>query len=249
MSEASSSSSRAAAILRGLPLLARELVRTARARFAGEPDRMRAALEWVLERAEPGRPDSVLEALDEFARSKRFLMNVGPVKGLLLDECVERAGPAARVLELGCFCGYSAVRIARRLPQGQLVSVEKNPGSVEVARQVVDFAGLAERVEIRQGASSDEIPRLAGAFDLIFIDHHKPLYLADLQALEAHALLRPGSVVFADNVGPLFGAHEYLDYVRGCGRYETRYHRSTVEYTELEDGAEISVYRGPKAEA
>ena len=33
---------------------------------------------------------------------------------------------------------------------------------------------------------------------------------------------RKGSVVVADNVGPAFGAHAYLGYVRGCGRYDSR---------------------------
>ena len=56
--------------------------------------------------------------------------------------------------------------------------------------------------------------------------------------------MRAGSIVFADNVGPLFNPQEYLDYVRGCGRYDSRYVESTVEYTELEDAAEISVFRG-----
>jgi catechol O-methyltransferase len=236
--------SRAAAILRGIPTLTRELFRSLRASIKGEPDRKRAALAWVQSHAKPGNPDSVLEALDDFARTQRFLMNVGPVKGLLLDECVERVGRKARILELGCFCGYSAVRISRHLAGGRLFSVEKSPASVEVARQVVDFAGLGDRVEILQGASSERIPDLQGPFDLVFIDHHKPLYLPDLQALESHHLLREGSVVFADNVGPLFGAQEYLGYVRGCGHYDTQCHHSTVEYTELEDDAEISVYRG-----
>jgi catechol O-methyltransferase len=136
------------------------------------------------------------------------------------------------------------VRISRHLSGGRLVSLEKSPASVVVARQVVEFAGLSDRVEILEGASSDRIPGLQGPFDLVFIDHHKPLYLPDLRALESHRLLREGSVVFADNVGPLFGADEYLGYVRGCGHYDTECRHSTVEYTELEDDAEISVYRG-----
>ena len=105
------------------------------------------------------------------------------------------------------------------------------------------LSGLSDRVEILQGASSERIPDLQGPFDLIFIDHHKPLYLPDLKALESQRLLRAGSIVFADNVGPLFGADEYLHYVRGCGHYDTESHRSTVEYTELQDDAEISTYR------
>ena len=61
-----------------------------------------------------------------------------------------------------------------------------------------------------QGNSSDVIPTLEGPFDLVFIDHWKPLYLPDLQAIERHGLLRSGSIVVADNVGEVFGAEEFL---------------------------------------
>ena len=65
---------------------------------------------------------------------------------------------------------------------------------------------------------------------------------ADLEAIEAHSLLRPGSVVVADNVGPLFGAHDYLGYVRGCGRYQCEHREATLEYSTIPDAVEVSTY-------
>ena len=81
-------------------------------------------------------------------------------------------------------------------------------------------------------------------FDLVFLDHSKPLYLADLKLLEERCLLKPGTVVIADNVGEVFGAEEYLDYVRNCGRYECENLPATIEYTQIPDAVEISVFRG-----
>ena len=232
---------------RALPELLRELGRTARAALRREGPRAEAALRHAQQHAVAGDPDSVLAELDRFGREQRFLMNVGDEKGLVLDDLVRSVGAGARILELGCYCGYSAIRMARLLgPAGRVTSLEVSEPSVRVARAMCELAGVADRVEILHGSASARIPTLRGPFDLVFLDHWKDLYTADLQCIEAARLLRPGSLVVADNVGPLFGADAYLGYVRDCGRYESRTVRAHVEYQDrLEDWVEISTWRGP----
>ena len=213
--------------------------------LAGLEERPPVARTFVENHARRGDPESVLAALDDFALHHGFLINVGPVKGKLLEEEVKAAGKALRILELGCFCGYSAILMAKHLEaEGRVVSVESNEVYAEAAAGIIDFAGLSKRIELIRGHSSQVIPDLDGFFDFVFLDHWKDLYTADLKAIEEAGLLRKGSVIFADNVGPLFDAEEYLDYVRSCGHFETRHVVSTVEYTDLEDAAEISIYRG-----
>lgn len=215
-------------------------------RLQGIERRPPEARAFVEKRARKGDPDSVLATLDDFALHEGFLINVGPVKGKILEEEVLRAGSEARILELGCFCGYSAILMAKHLEgAGRVVSVELSPLFAEAAAGIVAFAGLSEHIQIVQGASSDVIPGLEGPFDFVFLDHAKDFYKPDLEALEAAGLLRRGSLIFADNVGPLFNPEAYLAYVRECGRYESRNVVSTVEYTDLEDAAEISIYQGP----
>lgn len=227
----------------GLPMLTRIVPEELKAWITRAPDRRDAVLAWVRERARAGDPESVLAAMDEFGRTQRFLMNVGDEKGPLLDATV-RDAEATRVLELGCFCGYSAIRIARLLPaDGKLVSVELDPHSAEIATAMVELAGSTERVEIRVGDSEAVIPNLEGPFDVVFLDHWKDVYLRDLQAIEQTGLLRDGSVVFADNVGPMFGAEAYLAYVRTSPQFASEYHESHIEYSQIEDGVEISTYR------
>ena len=211
----------------------------------GAPPRTEQVAAFVAANARPGDPAHVLATMDRFAREERFLMNVGPDKGPLLYELLDALPRPARVLELGAFCGYSAILIADRLgPQGRLVSIEKSGTSARVSRANVAHAGLADRVEVIHGSSSEEISKLEGAFDLVFLDHWKDLYEKDLRLLESNGLLRPGTVVVADNVGQLFGAEAYLDYVRSCGRYDSENRLSTVEYSQMEDAVEISTYRG-----
>lgn len=231
-----------------LPLLAfglREGSRFAWDRLRGAPPRSERALAFAKAHARPGDPESVLAALDRFAREQVFLMNVGDRKGEILDAELRRHRPA-RALEIGAFCGYSAVRMARLLRdwQGRLVSVEADPRAAAVVREMVALAGLGAQVEVVQGKAGAVIPSLRGPFDLVFLDHWKDLYLPDLLRLERQGCLRKGSVVVADNVG-LFDVSPYLEYVRGSGRYDSTGHDSTVEYMEsLPDAVEVSVFRG-----
>jgi catechol O-methyltransferase len=224
-----------------------EAVRAAWGRLRGTAPRSQRALARVRERARRGDPESVLAVLDDFGRRESFLMNVGDRKGLILDREVQRAD-ARRALEIGAFCGYSAVRIARLIAPrgGRLTSIEASPEYAEVARQVVEFAGLSAAVEFRVGKAESVLPELVagGPFDLVFIDHWKDLYLPDLQRIEALGLLRPGSVVVADNI-ELFDSRAYLDHVRKTGLYESVNHPSTVEYRDsIPDAVEVSTWLG-----
>jgi catechol O-methyltransferase len=199
--------------------------------------------DFVAQHARPGDPEDVLRTMDRFATEVRFLMNIGPDKGPLVRELLAQLPRDARILELGAFCGYSSILLADTLGDaGRIVSIEVSAAAVEGARANVEFAGLGDRVEILHGGSTETIPTLEGSFDLVFLDHWKNLYKTDLEAIEANGLLRPGSIVVADNVGPIFGAAKYLDYVRNCGRYESENRVATIEYSSIPDAVEISVY-------
>lgn len=66
--------------------------------------------------------------------------------GAILDNVVCEVSPST-ALELGTYCGYSSVRIARLLPPDtKLITVEFNPDYAAVARQVMEHAGLQDKV-------------------------------------------------------------------------------------------------------
>ena len=222
-----------------------EAARFAWDRLRGAPPRALQALAYAQQHARAGDPESVLATLDHFGRERSFLMNVGDRKGEVLDAEVRGARPQ-RALEIGAFCGYSAVRITRLLREwdGRLISLEASEANARAARGMLELAGLATYADVRHAKAEAAIPTLGAPFDLVFIDHWKDLYLPDLLRLEQHAMLRPGTVVVADNVG-LFDATAYLAHVRDSGRYDSRNVASTVEYRdELPDAVEISVFRG-----
>uniref|UniRef100_A0A3Q3WDN0 catechol O-methyltransferase n=1 Tax=Mola mola TaxID=94237 RepID=A0A3Q3WDN0_MOLML len=202
----------------------------------------------VQKSATRGDPCSVVNAIDQFCRHTEWAMNVGDEKGCILDSVVSEVNPAT-VLELGTYCGYSTVRIARLLPpHAKLITLEFNPDFAAIARQVIAWAGMEEKVHLVEGASGEWIPKIKEQFgvkalDLVFLDHWKDQYLPDTKLIEECGLLRKGSVLLADNV--IFpGAPQYLEYVRSSQQYESQYFKSHLEYTKVEDGLEKSVFLG-----
>ena len=215
-------------------------------KIRGAPSRPVQAARYVARHARRGDPADVLRTLDRFAEEERWLMSVGPEKGPLMAELAGRLPADARVLELGAYCGYSSILIAQAFgPGARITSVEIDEKAVESSRANVEVAGLSDRITFLHGPSTEVIDTLDGSFDLVFLDHWKDLYKQDLQRIEERGLIGPGSIVVADNVGEIFAPEAYLEYVRGCGRYDCEHREATVEYTAVPDAVEISVHRSP----
>ena len=213
-------------------------------KIKGAPARPVQAARYVAKNARTGDPEDVLRTLDQFAQQERWLMSVGPKKGPLIKELAQRLPANARILELGAYCGYSSIMIASAFgPQARITSIEIDRDAVASSRANVEFAGLSDRITFVHGSSTKVIATLEGYFDLVFLDHWKDLYKTDLQLIEQRALLRPGSIVVADNVGKIFAPEPYLNYVRNCGHYDCEHREATIEYTSVPDAVEISVYR------
>ncbi|MCH9709109.1 MAG: O-methyltransferase [Actinomycetia bacterium] len=187
--------------------------------------------------------DDVLATIDRFAYEKQLLVNVGDEKGLLLDAAVRRAAPKL-ALELGTYCGYSALRIARAAPSARVCSIEFSAANAEVARRIWSHAGVADRISCVVGTLGDggrTLDTLADehgfrpeCLDLLFIDHDKRAYLSDLQSVLDRGWLHRGSIVVADNVR-VPGAPKYRAYMRAHqgGSWNTIEHKTHVEYQSL----------------
>lgn len=149
--------------------------------------------------ARAGDVDDVLATMDRFAYEKSMLVNVGDEKGALLDAAVRRADPR-RALELGAYCGYSALRIARAAPAAEVYSVEFSAANADIARRIWRHAGVADRITCVVGTLGDggaTLDTLAAHgfaphnLDLLFIDHDKRAYLPDLQRVLHRDWLHP----------------------------------------------------------
>ncbi|GBE68320.1 methyltransferase [Mycobacterium sp. MFM001] len=202
-----------------------------------------AAVAYVLENAKAGDIDDVLATIDRFAYEKSMLINVGDEKGKVLDAAVRRADPKL-ALELGTYCGYGALRIARAAPAAKVYSVELAEANAVNARQIWAHAGVADRVTCVVGTIGDggrtlealaaEHGFTASALDFVFLDHDKDAYLTDLQSILERGWLHPGSIVVADNV-KVPGAPRYREYMRRQQGtlWNTTEHKAHLEYQSL----------------
>jgi caffeoyl-CoA O-methyltransferase len=146
--------------------------------------------------------DQLFHELEKQARSLG-VYSIGPWFGRLLNLLVRFAGVKS-ALEFGTASGYSAIWIARGMPQGgKLVTIERNARLAGLARENVSRAGLQDNVDIRIGEARDIVRTLAGPFDLIFVDcaHFEALGLSQ-------RALRSGGLFVCDNVG-LFGMDDF----------------------------------------
>ncbi len=147
-------------------------------------------------------PEETLEeALREAEREGLPPINVSATEGKLLQMLVWISG-ARRVLEIGTLGGYSAIHLARALPEdGTLISLELDGHHAEVARRNLGRAGLSGKVEIRVGDARRSLNKLVengeGPFDIIFIDADKEGYSQYLDW--SIRLSRPGTLILGDN--------------------------------------------------
>ncbi len=122
---------------------------------------------------------SVLESIE---RNGLPEIMVKPEEGKFLQLLVT-ASCVSKAVEIGTLGGYSGLCIIRGLaPGGKLITLEKDPRHAQVARRNFEKAGVADRVEIRQGEAADLLARMVdeGPFDFVFIDADKVSYNAYL---------------------------------------------------------------------
>ncbi|MDN3309776.1 O-methyltransferase [Microbacterium oryzae] len=159
-----------------------------------------AAVDRYLAETLVGHDPALEAALAAQERAELRPIEVAPVAGKLLHLLV-RISRARRVLEIGTLAGYSAIWMARALPEGgRLISIEAEPDNAALARRNVDAAEVGDRVEILEGRAADVLPTLdeGEPFDLVFIDADKE---SNTVYLDWAARLAPvGAVIVVDNV-------------------------------------------------
>jgi predicted O-methyltransferase YrrM len=140
----------------------------------------------------------VLEVIADVGRNQRYL-SVPEEDGRLLRILAESMG-AKHVVEIGTSTGYSGLWLLLGLARGggRLTTYEIDRGRYDVARDSFERAGVGKYVVQVLGDAHQEVKRLKGPIDLLFLDADKEGYLDYLTKLRA--LLRPGGLVVAHNM-------------------------------------------------
>jgi caffeoyl-CoA O-methyltransferase len=147
-------------------------------------------------------PDEVQRGLIEetAALGGISMMQISPEQGAFMTVLTRLVG-ARSAVEVGTFTGYSALCIARGLPDvGHLLCCDVSEEWTAVGKPYWARAGVADRIELRIGPAIETLRALPReeTIDLAFVDADKPNYAAYYEELLAR--LRPNGVILVDNV-------------------------------------------------
>lgn len=115
-------------------------------------------------------------------------------------QLLTRALGVRRAVEIGTFTGYSALCIARGLPDdGSLLCLDRNEEWTAIARRYWERAGVSDRIELRLGDAHESLRAVAAEpeFDFAFVDADKSGYADYVEQL--HPRMRDGGLVLLDN--------------------------------------------------
>jgi len=143
------------------------------------------------------------KALDAAARASETdglpAIHLGPSEAKLLHLLAGMIG-AKKVVEIGTLAGYTAIWLARALPEdGTLYCLELDEHAASVARRNLEAAGLGDRSRVIVGPALESLKEIAGEapFCMVFIDADKAGYAE--YARQTIALLREGGLLVGDN--------------------------------------------------
>lgn len=156
---------------------------------------LRPEQEGYLERLLPPR-EPLLREMEELAQRDGVPIS-DPEVGRLLSILARSVG-ARRILEIGTAIGYGTLCLARGAPEARVVTLDTDPERIAQARSFLERGGVADRVDLVQGAALEVLPGLEPFFDLVYIDAVKQEYRRYLDLVLPK--LRVGGTVVCDNL-------------------------------------------------
>ena len=148
-------------------------------------------------------PSPETRALEQYtlANVPMSVMLVGSLVGGFLRFLVQ-ATRAKRVLEVGCYTGYSALSMAEGLPaDGKLTTLDIDPDNAKIAREYWAKSPHGKKIELIVGDAKQTLEKLSGPFDFVFVDADKNGYIKYVEL--ALKRLSPTGIIVCDNC--LFG--------------------------------------------
>lgn len=127
------------------------------------------------------------------------MMQIAPEQGAFMTLLTRLVG-TRRAVEIGTFTGYSALSVARGLPDdGSLLCCDVNEEWTAIARKYWERAGVDGKIELRIAPALETLRSLpfGERFDLAFIDADKENYPNYYE--EVLSRLRPNGVILVDN--------------------------------------------------
>ncbi len=141
----------------------------------------------------------ILTTMNEVVKAGELYANVPAVDGRMLRLLTEAVN-AKTVIEIGASTGISGMwfSIALEKTGGKLTTFELDPGRAALARAHFKKAGVDRLITLVEGDAHQNITKLEGPVDVVFIDAEKEGYLDYLKKMLP--LVRPGGLILAHNL-------------------------------------------------
>ena len=138
-----------------------------------------------------------LDELERYALEKGVPV-IRPQVQSLLKLLLAAKKPAA-ILEVGTAIGFSALLMSEYGPKDcRITTIEKYEKRILEARENFKRANAGERITLLEGDAFELLGKLAGPYDLIFMDAAKGQYIHFLP--DVLRLLAAGGLLVSDNV-------------------------------------------------
>ena len=146
-----------------------------------------------------GQSPDVQKILSDIKAKDKGMLAVSEEDGRFL-RLMTASIHAKKALEIGGASGYSAIWIGMGLRDtgGRLVTIEYDPVRARELADNIKRAGLSDIVQVVAGDAFQQIPKVPGTFDFVFLDAWKKDYKRFLDMV--YPRLDKGGLFLAHNV-------------------------------------------------
>jgi len=141
---------------------------------------------------------SIFMEMEQYAKENHVpIMQLMGMESLLQLLSLQKP---STILELGTAIGYSSMRMAMKLEEATIVTIERDEQKAELAKNYIERANLQQRIQVIVGDALEISSESLGnkKFDAIFIDAAKGQYK---NFFEKYApFLHDGGVIYCDNL-------------------------------------------------
>lgn len=178
----------------------------------------------------------LLEAKQAMKQTGKEGMSVSATEAKMLHFFI-KSFQCKKIVEIGCFAGYSALWMAEAMDGGDLYTFEYNKEHAAIAKSLFDKYQGDTKIHLLEGDAMEKLKEIEGEapFDMVFIDANKGAYYNYLEWSEKH--LKQGGLVFGDNSllfgevgldkpervsnGQWKGMRKFNEYLAESGKFET----------------------------
>jgi predicted O-methyltransferase YrrM len=140
--------------------------------------------------------EELLLEMEQYAEAHHVpIMQLSGIEAL--SQILRIQNPKA-ILEIGTAIGYSAIRIAKAVPNTSIVTIERDTNRVEVAKQFIAKSNVESQITVIEGDALEVELDSNSTFDAVFIDAAKGQYM---KFFEKYSPFVPsGGVLYIDNM-------------------------------------------------